>query len=77
MKIMVKKGIIVHDALAKHKINDVSVFRRACYMLPEVYRTQDAKSALANLHITCKCAQQEPIWNDMRNIIIMCDNVGA
>ena len=46
-------------------------------MSPEGDGTQDAKAALANLDIICKCVKQEPIWNNIRNLIILCDNAGT
>ena len=69
-----KRVIVVYGALAKYKHNDNFLFKRARFMSPERDGTQDAKAALANLDIICKCVKQEQIWNNTRNLIILCDN---
>ena len=62
-----KRGIVIHGTLAKYKNNDNSLIKRVCCMSLEGDGTQDAKAALFNLDVTCKCAKQEQTWNNMHN----------
>ena len=72
-----KRGIVIHRDLAKCKNNDNDLFKRVYCMSLEGDGSQDAKSALAKLDIMCKCTKQEQIWNNMQNIITLCDNAST